>query len=147
VKGAWLVATSDVLPDFLTIAEASVLLRLSLTTTYRQANLFIFSDGREGIPTARFGRSMRVLLRQLERLNGGPLAVPPGFRVQSATAPADSAIPVIAATRPFEPKATAQQESRLPSSAATVPHIQSPCSPSIRSVKRSGRVVFRRRAK
>jgi excisionase family DNA binding protein len=61
------------LPDFLTVDEAAAILRISRANAYQLVGLGFATDGREGIRALRVGRQIRVPLRELEVLNGGPL--------------------------------------------------------------------------
>ena len=59
------------LPAVLTIDETAELLRISRTTAYEMARRFELTGGREGLPSVRFGRSLRVpsaLLLSMYRL-------------------------------------------------------------------------------
>lgn len=44
---------------FLTVPEVMARLRLSRTTVYEQARLYLATGGAEGLPCRRFGRSLR----------------------------------------------------------------------------------------
>lgn len=46
-------------PVFLTVPEVMARLRLSRTTVYEQARLYLTTGGAEGLPCRRFGRSLR----------------------------------------------------------------------------------------
>ena len=46
-------------PEYLTVPEVMARLRLGRTTVYEQARLYLATDGAEGIPCRRFGRSLR----------------------------------------------------------------------------------------
>ena len=46
-------------PVFLTVPEVMARLRLSRTTVYEQARLYLATGGAEGLPCRRFGRSLR----------------------------------------------------------------------------------------
>jgi excisionase family DNA binding protein len=61
------------LPDFLTVEEAAAILRIGRTKAYQLVNLGFATGGREGLPAQRIGRQVRIPLRELEALNGGPL--------------------------------------------------------------------------
>ncbi len=50
----------DRLPPFLSVVEAGRILGLSRTTAYKLAHLFEVSDGAEGLPVIRLGRTFRV---------------------------------------------------------------------------------------
>jgi len=58
----------DGLPLALTVREAARALRGSATTAYDQANLWLESDGAEGLPVVRLGRVLRVPRVAVERL-------------------------------------------------------------------------------
>lgn len=64
------------LPDFLTIAEAARVLRISRTTAYKEANRYLDTGGRAGIPVCPVGGLLRVPRARLEQLAGGPLHWP-----------------------------------------------------------------------
>jgi Helix-turn-helix domain len=46
-------------PEYLTVPEVMARLRLGRTTVYEQARLYLATNGAEGIPCRRFGRSLR----------------------------------------------------------------------------------------
>ena len=71
--------------DFLTAAEVMERLRLSRTTVYEQARLFLASGGAEGIPCRRYGRSLRFPTAELEAMAGGPITVPDRHEVVDLT--------------------------------------------------------------
>jgi len=48
------------LPPFLTIEEAAAALRISRTSAYQLARCWLASDGKEGLPVIRLGRTLRV---------------------------------------------------------------------------------------
>src|SRR5690606_10628475 len=50
---------SDAFPVFLKVEEAARILRISRTSAYEQANQWLASDGRVGLPVVRLGRSLR----------------------------------------------------------------------------------------
>ena len=58
------------LPDVLRIEEAAKVLRIGRGAAYVLARQYLATDGREGLPVVRLGRSLRVpragLLRLLE---------------------------------------------------------------------------------
>jgi hypothetical protein len=63
-------------PDFLTVSEAGLALRISRTSAYRQANRFLETGGADGIPVRRVGRQLRVPRAELEAMAGGPITWP-----------------------------------------------------------------------
>jgi hypothetical protein len=95
-------------PDFLTIEEAAVILRIGRTAAYALAREYLASNGRSGLPVVRFGRLLRVPRVKLEALIGGPITWP-----LNAASPAPSPI---AMTRPRSIRAPtpAVQASTLP---------------------------------
>lgn len=48
------------LPDFLTVEEAAVHLRLSRSQAYEMTRIWRASGGRRGLPVLEFGRILRV---------------------------------------------------------------------------------------
>lgn len=48
------------LPDFMTVEETAQLLRIGRTTAYAEVRRFHVTHGREGIPSVRIGRSLRI---------------------------------------------------------------------------------------
>ncbi len=58
------------LPEVLTIEEAAKVLRIGRGAAYALARQYLATEGREGLPVVRLGRSLRVpragLLRLLE---------------------------------------------------------------------------------
>jgi hypothetical protein len=57
----------DDLPEVLTIEEAAKLLRISRGAAYALANQYLDSDGTDGMPVRRLGRSLRVPKAPLRR--------------------------------------------------------------------------------
>ena len=66
-------------PDFLTIEEARAVLGIGRTMAYREAAIYIATDGAEGaIPAIELkSKVLRVPRVALEELLGGPLTWPP----------------------------------------------------------------------
>jgi hypothetical protein len=60
----------DELPPVLTVSEAAVVLRISRSAAFRQAEIFRLTEGREGIPNYQLGRVVRVPRDQLLRRFG-----------------------------------------------------------------------------
>ncbi len=56
------------LPAFLRVEEAAQILRISRSAAYEQANAWLASAGRTGLPAVRLGRSLRVPRAVIERL-------------------------------------------------------------------------------
>jgi excisionase family DNA binding protein len=50
----------DELPQVLTIEEAAKVLRIGRGAAYALARRYLATDGREGLPVVRLGRSLRV---------------------------------------------------------------------------------------
>jgi excisionase family DNA binding protein len=67
---------SDGWPDFLTVEQAAVVLRIGRTAAYELARRYLDTDGAEGLPVIRIGKQLRVPRPQLERWHGGPLTPP-----------------------------------------------------------------------
>lgn len=63
------------LPDFLTVEETAQVLRIGRTTAYAEVRRFHVTHGREGIPSVRIGRSLRIprsaLLHLIDDATGG----------------------------------------------------------------------------
>ena len=57
-------------PPVLTVPEAAMVLRISRSAAFRQAELFRLTDGRQGIPNYQLGRVLRVPRDQLLRRFG-----------------------------------------------------------------------------
>lgn len=55
------------LPLFLRVEEAARILRISRSAAYEQANAFLATGGRTGLPAIRLGRSLRVPRTAIER--------------------------------------------------------------------------------
>jgi excisionase family DNA binding protein len=53
---------------FLRVEEAARLLRISRTSAYALTRRFLDTDGREGLPAVRVGRSVRVPAAILEQM-------------------------------------------------------------------------------
>jgi excisionase family DNA binding protein len=60
-------ATTD-LPKLITVAQAARALRIGRSTAYDLAHAWLDSNGAEGMPVVRIGRTMRVPVAALERL-------------------------------------------------------------------------------
>lgn len=106
----------NVLPDFLTVAEAAKVLRLGRTAAYELAARYEATGGAEGLPVVRLGRQFRVPRALLEDLAGGPLSLPPAEpapttppAVTSAPSPGKGLAPV--------PEPTDARQAALPFSA------------------------------
>ncbi len=56
------------LPDVLTIEEAATVLRIGRGAAYALARQYLVTEGREGLPVVRLGRSLRVPRAGLLRL-------------------------------------------------------------------------------
>ena len=69
---------SDAFPVFLKVEEAARILRISRTSAYEQANQWLASDGRVGLPVVRLGRSLRVPRKAIEDTLD-QVAFPPGY--------------------------------------------------------------------
>jgi hypothetical protein len=68
----------DDLPDFLTVEEAAVVLRIGRGPAYAAARRFRDSGGLEGLPNVEFGRTKRVpkaaLVALLDRGERAPVS-------------------------------------------------------------------------
>jgi excisionase family DNA binding protein len=53
---------------FLRVDEAAVILGISRSAAYEQANVWLATGGRSGLPVVRLGRSLRVPRAAIERL-------------------------------------------------------------------------------
>lgn len=53
---------------FLRVGEAAQVLRISRTSAYELARRWLESDGRDGLPAVRLGRSIRIPAAALDRL-------------------------------------------------------------------------------
>jgi excisionase family DNA binding protein len=53
---------------FLRVDEAALVLRISRTSAYAQARLWLESGGTDGLPAVRIGRSVRIPAVALDRL-------------------------------------------------------------------------------
>ena len=63
-------------PDFLTVEEAAQVLRIGRGAAYTLARQWRQTGGQEGLPVITLGKTLRVPRAALEKLCGGPLAVP-----------------------------------------------------------------------
>lgn len=61
------------LPRLLTVEEAAGVLRIGVRSAYTQARRYEETDGAEGLPVIRLGRTMRVPRAALLRLIGEEL--------------------------------------------------------------------------
>ena len=69
----------DDFPDLLQVTEAARVLRVSRSSAYAYARLYEVSEGREGLPVIRIGRTLRVPKVALRRvIDGGATFPPPG---------------------------------------------------------------------
>lgn len=84
--------------EFLTVREVMAYLRLGRTTVYTQARRYLATNGAEGIPCRKFGRSLRFPADELTRFaeHGQPTTDGP-----APTQPAPTTAP--APTRPTRP--------------------------------------------
>ena len=57
----------DELPEVLTVEEAAKVLRIGRGAAYALANQYLDTDGRDGMPVRRLGRSLRVPKGPLRR--------------------------------------------------------------------------------
>ncbi len=64
------------LPDLLTIEEAARVIRVGRTKAYAMAQEWRATGGQSGLPVVDFGHVLRVPLRQLEKIIGGPVTTP-----------------------------------------------------------------------
>jgi hypothetical protein len=69
--------TLDEYPDLLQVAEAALVLRVSRSSAYMYARIYELSDGREGLPVIRIGRTLRVPKAALRRIIDGGGTFPP----------------------------------------------------------------------
>lgn len=56
------------LPEVLTVEEAAAVLRIGRGAAYALARQYLATEGREGLPVVRLGRSLRVPQAKLLRL-------------------------------------------------------------------------------
>lgn len=65
-------------PRFLTVEEAAAILRIGRTSAYELARRYVATEGREGLPVVRLGRSLRVpelaIYRMAEQVAPDPAA-------------------------------------------------------------------------
>ena len=97
---------SDAFPVFLKVEEAARILRISRTSAYEQANQWLASDGRVGLPVVRLGRSLRVPRKAIEDMIGADLSgvvLPDGW---NGTTPSPSDRPPRNAERATRPTPT-----------------------------------------
>jgi excisionase family DNA binding protein len=62
---------------FLRVEEAARLLRISRTSAYALANRWLDTEGVDGLPAIRIGRSIRIPTVTIERLAELDAALPP----------------------------------------------------------------------
>ena len=60
---------------FLRVEEAARVLRISRTSAYALTRRFLETDGREGLPAVRVGRSVRVPAAALEQMAHTPASL------------------------------------------------------------------------
>ena len=63
-------------PDLFTVTEAAVVLRIGRTTAYELARRDLATSGGEGLAVVRIGGQLRIPRSALERITGGPVAIP-----------------------------------------------------------------------
>jgi len=56
-------------PAFIRVREAAVILGISKSAAYEQANAWLATEGRAGLPAVRMGRCILVPRAALERLS------------------------------------------------------------------------------
>ena len=56
---------------FLCVEEVTSLFKISRTKAYKEAQLYIETAGKSGIPAVRIGRSIRFLSKPIERMAAG----------------------------------------------------------------------------
>ena len=66
------------LPDFLTVEETATVLRIGRTSAYAEIRRWETSGGEAGIPSVRFGRSVRVPKAVILRLLDPSIRHPAG---------------------------------------------------------------------
>jgi hypothetical protein len=105
-------------PDFLTVEEAALVLRLGRSAAYREVRRFISSGGAAGIPVLRFGKLLRVPRYRLEEQLGGPITWPLPTRVDMSptAAPAASTASLPAPSAAVIATATSRSRRRSPRS-------------------------------
>jgi hypothetical protein len=64
-------------PDLLQVSEAARVLRVSRSSAYAYARLYELSEGREGLPVIRIGRTLRVPKAALRRVIERGITFPP----------------------------------------------------------------------
>ncbi len=64
-------------PDFLSVREASTVLRIGRTCAYSLAREFVRTGGESGLPVVKVGRLLRVPRVAIEAMLGGPITWPP----------------------------------------------------------------------
>ncbi|MGH8924183.1 MAG: helix-turn-helix domain-containing protein [Acidimicrobiia bacterium] len=67
---------TSTLPDFFTVEEAARVLRIGRGAAYTLARQWRQTGGQEGLPVIALGKTLRVPRAALEKLCGGPLALP-----------------------------------------------------------------------
>jgi excisionase family DNA binding protein len=90
-------------PDFLTVEQAAVILRIGRTVAYALARRYLATGGAEGLPVIRVGHQLRVPRAQLEQWHGGPLTPPSPARPASSMSTAQRRKPrrVVQSSLPF----------------------------------------------
>jgi hypothetical protein len=73
-------------PDFLTVEQATAILRTGRTVAYALARRYLATDGAEGLPVIRIGHQLRVPRALLERWLGAPLTPRTGKTTMLAAA-------------------------------------------------------------
>ena len=70
--------TAVELPEVLTVEEAARLLRIGRNNAYALARQWLATDGGQGLPVVRLGRSLRVPRAALQRMLDEPTSSAPG---------------------------------------------------------------------
>ena len=126
------------LPDLLTIEEAARLIRVGRTKAYAMAQEWRATGGQSGLPVVDFGHVLRVPLRQLEKIVGGPLTARGRTAAVTAVESQRAATSAAGGTPADEAPATGHEPEPGPAvNAAVVPdsndsHTRSPRRPSRR---------------
>ena len=104
----------DRAPDFLTVEEAAVVLRIGRSKAYELAREYLATDGASGMPVIRLGKQLRVPRALLERWTGSPITWPIANDRTPAALPVVSIASTTRRSRPDRRNASTSQQTSIP---------------------------------
>ena len=104
----------DRAPDFLTVEEAAVVLRIGRSKAYELAREYLATGGASGMPVIRLGKQLRVPRALLELWLGGSITWPIANDRTPATSPVVSIASTTRRSRPDRRNASTFQQTSIP---------------------------------